>query len=64
MALTALTVCAVCSDGARRAEGESWATLMDVMPTMSKALWICVIASILINGISLIKEKQADGSER
>lgn len=58
MSLTALTVCALYSDGARRVEGESWGTLMDIMPTMSKVLWVCVIISVLINGISLFKKSK------
>ncbi len=41
LALTALTLCAFYTDGAIRVESESWGTLMDIMPTMSKALWIC-----------------------
>ena len=58
LSLTALTVCAWYSDGARRVEGESWGTLMDIMPTMSKVLWVCVILSILINGITLLKKRK------
>ena len=27
---------------------------MDIMPGMSGTLWICVIASLLINGITLL----------
>ena len=30
---------------------------MDIMPTMSKALWVCVALSIAINSISLFREK-------
>lgn len=57
LSLTALTVCAFYSDGARRVLVEDWGGLMDIMPTMSKALWVCVIASIIINAIPLLKEK-------
>lgn len=56
MALTALTLCAFYSDGAKRVVAEDWSGLMDVMPTMSTVLWGCTIASILINGVSLLKE--------
>lgn len=55
MSLTSLTVCAFYTDGAGRVVIEDWAGLMDTMPTISKALWICVAISILINSISLIK---------
>ena len=54
MSFISLTVCAFYADGAGRVI-EDWAGLMDTMPTISKALWICVILSILINSISLIK---------
>ena len=57
MALTALTLCAFYSDGASRVVTEDWSGLMDVMPTMSIALWICTIASIAINSVSLLTEK-------
>ena len=57
LSLTALTICAFYSDGAKRVAVEDWGGLMDIMPTMSKALWVCVIISILINGISLFKTR-------
>ena len=55
LAFTSLTVCAFYADGAGRVIQEDWAGLMDTMPTISKALWLCVGLSILINSISLIK---------
>ena len=55
LAFTSLTVCAFYADGASRAIIEDWAGLMDTMPTISKALWLCVGLSILINSISIIK---------
>lgn len=58
LSLTALTLCAFYSDGAIRVRHEDWAGLMDIMPTMSKALWICVIASILFNAVPLLREKK------
>lgn len=58
LSLTALTICAFYSDGAVRVVNEDWGGLMDVMPTMSKVLWICVLLSILINSISLFREKK------
>ncbi len=30
---------------------------MDIMPTMSKALWVRVALSILVNAISLLKKR-------
>ena len=55
LASTSLTVCAFYADGAGRVIQEDWAGLMDTMPTISKALWLCVGVSIAINSISLIK---------
>lgn len=58
LSLTALTVCAFYSDGAMQVIHEDWGGLMDIMPTMSKALWFCVLASILINSIPLFRDKK------
>lgn len=58
LSLTALTMCAFYSDGAVRVVNEDWGGLMDIMPTMSKVLWGCVILSILTNSISLFSEKK------
>ena len=58
LSLTALTVCACYQDGAQRVLHEDWGGLMDIMPTMSTALWVCVLLSILINGISLLKKRR------
>lgn len=55
LSLTSLTVCAFYADGAGRVIREDWAGLMDTMPIISKALWVCVALSIFINSISLIK---------
>lgn len=55
LSFTSLTVCAFYADGASRVIIEDWAGLMDTMPTISKALWVCVALSIIINSISLIK---------
>lgn len=57
LSLTSLTLCALYSDVAIRIANEDWVGLMDIMPTMSKALWVCTIASILINSITLLKRK-------
>ncbi len=57
LSLTALTLCAFYSMDAQWVIHQYWAALMDVTPTMSNALWVCTIASILINSISLFKKK-------
>ena len=57
LSLTALTVCSFYSDAAMRVTKEDWGGLMDIMPTMSKALWLCVILSIVINSILLFRDK-------
>ena len=56
ISLTALTVCSFYSDGAMRVAKEDWGGLMDIMPTMSKALWVCVGISILLNSFSLFRK--------
>ena len=58
LSLTALTVCAFYSDAAMRVINEDWGGLMDILPSMSKALWICVILSILANSIMLLGDKK------
>lgn len=63
LSLTALTMCALYSDEARRVTASDWGGLMDVMPSMAPMLLICVIASILINGISLISRKGSPSNE-
>lgn len=55
---TALTVCAFYSEEAVRVANGDWAGLMDVMPTMGVAVWVCTIASIAVNSISLFKIKK------
>jgi hypothetical protein len=58
MALTALTLCAAYSDSAGRVSAEDWGALMDIMPTMSTVLWICTGSSIILNSVTLFKEKK------
>lgn len=58
LSLTILTLCSFYSDAANRVLCGDWAGLMDVAPTMSKALWICSAASILINSVTLFQEKK------
>lgn len=56
LSFTALTVTAFYGEEATRVINEDWIGLMDVMPTVSNMLWVCVAASIAINSISLIKK--------
>ena len=56
LSLTALTLCAFYSANAKWVINEDWFALMDVVPTMSKALWVLTIVSILINSTSLFKK--------
>ena len=58
MALTALTLCAFYADGTGRVVAEDWGGLMDIMPTLSKVLWVYTIILILLNSISLFKGKE------
>lgn len=58
LSLTALTLCACYGDEAGRVVNEDWSGLMDVMPTMATLLWVCTVASILINSIALLKGRK------
>lgn len=53
LSLTALTMCAEYSLVKNWVLYKDWSALMDVVPGMGKVLWFLVIASILINSISL-----------
>jgi len=57
LSLTALTMCAMYSMVNNYVSAEDWSALMDVVPAMTRALWFLVIASILINGVSLFARK-------
>lgn len=56
LSLTALALCAFYADGAARVARGDWGGLMDTMPTLSRALWILTIVSIVLNGMDLFKE--------
>lgn len=56
LSFTSLTLCAFYSADAKWVANEDWSALMDVTPTLSKALWVCTIVSILINSVSLFKQ--------
>ena len=56
LSFTALTLCAFYYQAAQWVKIEYWAALMDVMPSMSKLLWMLTIVSIAVNSISLLKK--------
>ena len=56
MAFTCCTLCACYSAEAKWVVEQNWGAIEDVMPTMSKMLWGCTIASIAINGFCLISQ--------
>ena len=58
LSLTALTACSFYSDAAVQVANEDWGALMDILPSMSKALWVCVIISILVNSITFLGDKK------
>lgn len=58
LSLTALTACSFYSDAAVQVANEDWSALMDILPSMSKTLWICVIISILVNSITLLGDNK------
>ena len=57
LSLTALTICAMYSMVNNYVSAEDWSALMDVVPAMTRALWFLLIASILINGVSLFVKR-------
>ena len=58
LSLTALTACSFYSDAAVQVANEDWGGLMDVLPSMNKTLWICVIISIAVNSITLLGDNK------
>ena len=58
LSLTALTACSFYSDAAMQVANEDWGGLMDVLPSMNKTLWICVIISIVVNSITLLGDNK------
>lgn len=57
MAFTSLTVFSFYNMGAEFLVKGDFAGAQDVIPTISNTLFICTIASIIINGITLFKRK-------
>lgn len=54
LSFTALTLCAFYSMANHWAIIGDSSAMLDVMPALSKIIWILTIASIIINGISLV----------
>ncbi len=57
LSMTALTMCAEYSLVNTWVTAGDMAALQDVVPGMTRALWFIVSASIVINSISLFKQK-------
>lgn len=49
LSFTALTLCAEHSLVSNWVKDKDWSALLDVVPTMEKALWVLTIVSILLN---------------
>ena len=56
LSFTALTLCAFYGQSAQWVSHEDWSALMDVVLTMSRWLWVCAIASILSNSVTLFEK--------
>ena len=57
LSLTALTLCSFYSQVSVWVAHEDWGALLDVVPSISAALWILTISSVVINSVSLFKSK-------
>lgn len=55
LSLTALTVCSFYYDAALLVVKEDWSALSDILPTISKLLWACVVVSIIVNSIPFFR---------
>lgn len=62
LSFTALTLCAEYSMVSDWVDAEDWAALMDVVPTMEKALWFLTIVSILLNISPILLERRSKKS--
>lgn len=56
LACTAFTLCAFYSRATHWAIVGDASALLDVMPTLSKLLWVLTGASVAVNGLSLFKK--------
>lgn len=58
LSFTAFTLCAFYCQVAKWVNHEDFTALMDVVPSTSKALWVCSVISVLINSVSLFGKKE------
>lgn len=58
LSFTALTLNDFYADVAKRIEVDDFAGIMDIVPTVSKYLWFCVGASIILNGIAIFLRRK------
>lgn len=58
LSLVALTLCAEYSLLNMWVEAKDWAAIMDVVPSMSRALWFLTIAAIFMNILPIFLEKK------
>lgn len=58
LSLTALTVCAEYSLVKKWVIKQDWAALMDVVPGMTGVLLVFVVASIIVNSVSLAVKRK------
>ena len=58
LSFVALALCAFYADGAARVARGDWGGLMDTMPTLSRALWILTMISIVLNGMDLFRGEE------
>ncbi|WP_175638447.1 hypothetical protein [Metabacillus schmidteae] len=56
LSFTALTLCAEYSLVSNWVKSEDWPALLDVVPTMEKALWFLTIVSIVLNIAPILLE--------
>ena len=57
LSLTALTLCAFYSQDAVWVLHKDWSALEDVVPAMSRGLWVLTLISIALNSVSLMKPR-------
>lgn len=58
LSLVALTLCAEYSLLNMWVEAKDWAAIMDVVPSMSRALWFLTIAAIFMNILPIFLERK------
>lgn len=58
LSLVALTLCAEYSLLNMWVEAKDWAAIMDVVPSMSRALWFLTVAAIFMNILPIFLERK------